>query len=151
MSDISVAKQEEGQRALSREWLVARIVVGAGFVAAIAAIVWFGWVQPEMLRREAVARLQKHKQETAVAAAQLCRTGLAAAQNFGIVPTYGHLSGSKVYITNVQGPYICIAATPSTKYLVTVEVLCRNLKDRRCVSLYGVIQGDGTILYKRQS
>src|ERR1700689_555741 len=101
MSDSSVSRPG-GQRGLSREWLVARIVVIGGCVIAVLAVVWFGWVQPGMQKREAIARIQEHNKDVAAAAAQLCRSGLGAAQNFGIVPTYAQLSGSKVYITNVR-------------------------------------------------
>jgi hypothetical protein len=150
MSDSSVSKPG-GQRALSREWLVARIVVIGGCVIAVLAVVWFGWVQPEMERRATVARIQEHNKEVAAAAAQLCKSGLGAAQNYGIVPTYAQLSGSKVYITNVRGRYICVAATHAAKYLIAVDLLCHDVKAKRCVSLFSVVQGDGAALYRRQS
>ena len=31
-----------------------------------------------------------------------------------------------------------------------VDLICRNLKDPRCTSLYNVSQTDGTVLYQRQ-
>jgi len=150
MSDSSVLKPDDG-RQLSREWLVARIVVIGGCIIALLAIVWFGWAQPELQRRDALARLREHNREMAVAATQLCKSGLGAAQNFGIVPTYAQLSGSKVYITSVQGRYICVAATHAARYLVAVDLLCRDVNAGRCISLFSVVQGNGAVLYRRQS
>jgi hypothetical protein len=151
MSDTSISKPDESQHALSREWLVARIVVIGGFVVAVLTVIWFGWVQPELQRRAAIARVQEHNRETAMAAGQLCRSALTASQSFGIVPNYAQISGSKLYITNVQGRYICVAATRAAKYIVAVDLLCHDVKDRRCVSLFSVIDGNGTPLYRRQS
>jgi hypothetical protein len=152
MSNSSGPGHEDAQSALSREWLIARIVIVGGFIAAIAAIVWFGWVQPEMQHRELLAKVEKAKHEVQHAAIELCRTGLASAQSFGIVPPYGQLVGQNIYRTNVQGRYVCVAATHAARYLVAVDLVCRNLADRRCVSLFSVVnQGSGSILYQRQS
>jgi len=150
MSDMSVSPPEQGQRALSREWLVARIVLIGGCVVAVAAIVWFGWLQPDMQRREAIAAAQQVARANIEAANQMCRTGLTSAQSFGIVPPYGQIAGHNIYRTNVQGRYICVAATHATRYLVAIDLLCRNTKDRRCVSLFSVTTG-GTVLYRRAS
>jgi hypothetical protein len=154
MSDMSVSPQKEEQRALSREWLVARIVVIGGCVVAVAAIVWFGWVRPAMLRQEAITAAQQLARTNIEAANQMCRTGLTSAQTFGIVPPYGQLAGHNIYRTNIQGRYVCIAATHATRYLVAIDLLCRNTKDRRCVSLFSVTEANGTkgtVLYRRAS
>ena len=151
MSDIPVSQKAESQSALSREWLVARVVLIGGFVVAVAAIVYFGWVQPTNLRREALAKAQQQARQNVEDATQLCLSGLKSAQSFGIVPPYGRLFGHSVYRTSVQGRYVCVAATHATKYLVAVELLCRNVKDRNCVSLFSVTQADGKTLYQRQS
>lgn len=148
---MSVSDQEHAQGALRREWLIARVVIIGGFVVAIAAMVWFGWLHPMMQRREAITNRQHQAQALEHAAIQMCVSGLNSAKNFGIVPQYGKLATSNIYTTNVQGRYVCVAATPATRYLVAVDLLCRNLKDRRCVSLFSVRQADGTVLYQRQS
>jgi hypothetical protein len=151
MSDTSVSQHDDGRRALSREWLVARIVVIGGCVVAVAAVLWFGWIQPGMLKREAIAAAQEQARQNVEAATQLCKTGLASAQTFGIVPPYGQLFGHNIYRTNIQGRYVCVAATHAARYYVAVELLCRNTKDRHCVSLFSVTQSNGTVLYKRAS
>jgi hypothetical protein len=32
-----------------------------------------------------------------------------------------------------------------------VDLVCRDLKNPRCTSLYNVMQTDGTVIYQRQS
>ncbi|MGD0191088.1 MAG: hypothetical protein ABSD74_10130 [Rhizomicrobium sp.] len=152
MSTTSDTGPDKSQAALSTEWLIARIVLIGGSVIAIAAIVWFGWVQPDMQRREIIAKVEQARHDYAHAAMQLCVAGLSSAKNFGIVPPYGQLYGQNMYPTNVQGRYVCIAATHATRYLIAVDLLCRNLQDSHCTSLFSVVnQHDGTVLYQRQS
>jgi hypothetical protein len=52
--------------------------------------------------------------------------------------------------TKVRGRYLCVAGTQVTRYVLAGDLMCRNLKDSRCVSLFSVTQDDGTILYQRQ-
>ena len=73
-----------------------------------------------------------------------------AAKNFGIVPQYGQLASARLEKTTVQGRYACLATTHSTKYVLIVDLVCRNFKDPRCSSLYNVSQADGAVLYQRQ-
>lgn len=146
---MAVSDQERAQGALSREWLIARIVVIGGLIIAVGAIAYFGWIEPMMLKRQELSRLHDRAQALSTAVTELCASGLTSAQNYGIVPPYGRLATNSVYTTNVQGRYVCVAATHATKYLVVIDLLCRNLKDRRCVSLYSVRQTDGTVLYQR--
>ena len=152
MSDSPVANQQDGQRDLSREWLVARVVVIGGFVVAVAAMIYFGWVQPAMQKREAVARAELMARESAAAAALFCKTGLGAAQNYGIVPSYAQIISRNIYLTRTQGRYVCVAATHAARYLVAVDLFCHDIKNKRCLSLYSVVdQGNKAVLYQRQS
>jgi len=66
------------------------------------------------------------------------------------VPQYGQLATAKLAQTNVQGRYVCLASTHAAKYVLIVDILCRNLKESRCVSLYNISQTDGAVLYQRQ-
>jgi hypothetical protein len=34
--------------------------------------------------------------------------------------------------------------------VIAADLVCRDLRDRRCVNLYSVTQDDGTVLYQRQ-
>ena len=138
-------------RALAREWLAIRIIVLGGFLVAIVVAVWFGIIVPKVLvPRQLRETLTTQIRTLLTEEAQVCTTALGSAKNFGIVPQYGRLASAKLAQTNVQGRYACLASTPATKYVLIVDLLCRSLKDSRCVSLYNVSQTDGTVLYQRQ-
>jgi len=83
-------------------------------------------------------------------AAQVCTQALAAAKNFGIVPTYAKSVSMFPLATQVKGRYACEGATDVSRYVIAVDLLCRELKNPRCVALYSVQQRDGTVLYRRQ-
>jgi hypothetical protein len=138
-------------RALAREWLAIRIIVIGGFVVALVAAIWFGVVVPNYIAPREMRAALRHRIDTLLSMeAQVCRTALSNAKNFGIVPQYGQLASAQVAQTNVQGRYACVAATHASKYVLIVDLLCRNFKEARCVSLYNVSQTDGTMLYQRQ-
>ncbi|HEY3777166.1 MAG TPA: hypothetical protein VGL35_03840 [Rhizomicrobium sp.] len=148
---MSAAYIAENGRALAREWLAARIVVIGGFVLAALAGIWFGVIYPDIiLPRQVHAALETRVKMLLGAEAQICTTGLNTAKNFGIVPQYGQLATQQLARTDVPGRYVCVAATNAAKYILAVDLLCRELKNPRCISLYNVAQSDGTVLYQRQ-
>src|SRR5437016_11258583 len=137
--------------ALAREWLAVRIIVFGGFTVAIAAAIYFGIVVPRYIApRELRAALTTQIRTLLTQEAQVCTMALANAKNFGIVPQYGQLATAKLAQTNVQGRHACLATTHAAKYVLVVDLLCRNFKDSHCVSLYNISQSDGTVLYQRQ-
>ncbi|HEY1612220.1 MAG TPA: hypothetical protein VGF97_00835 [Rhizomicrobium sp.] len=139
-------------RALAREWLIARIVVIGGFIVAIVAAIYFGYLVPRVLApRQVRAALHSRIELLLKTEAQICTTALNDAKNFGIVPQYGHLANAKLGATDVQGRYVCVASTPAAKYLLAIDLICRDLKNPRCTSLYNIVQGNGAVLYQRQS
>lgn len=144
--------------ALKREWLAARIVLIGGFTLAIAAgayagIVWRGKVL--QARQQAAAAIAQEQAATAAeqanagAGAQLCRTALANAQNFGIVPAFAKLVQANPAETKTTGRYLCAAATDSSRFTVAADLVCRDLKNPQCVPLYSVTQNGGAVLYQR--
>ena len=138
-------------RALAREWLAIRIVVFGGFLVALVAALWFGIIVPRVIApRQLRETLTTQIRTLLTEEAQVCTTALADAKNFGIVPQYGQLASAKLARMDVQGRYACLASTHAAKYVLIVDLLCRRLKDARCVSLYNVSQTDGTVLYQRQ-
>jgi hypothetical protein len=146
--------QEPNQGALAREWLWARITIIGGFVIAIGIAGYFIYrahtdISNQQAAQQAAAQAQT--QTNAKVALQLCSLALNAAKNFGIVPAYGKLASPKVQKTDVQGRYVCLAATSVTKFLLAADLVCRNLDDQRCVSLYSITQDDGTVLYQRHT
>ncbi|HEY3638798.1 MAG TPA: hypothetical protein VGK90_11660 [Rhizomicrobium sp.] len=139
------------QRALAREWLAMRIIVIGGFIVALLAALYFGVLYPYyILPHEEHTNFVNRVQRLLGEESEICNLTLNGAKNFGIVPQYGQLVTSKLALTKVQGRYICIAHTAAEKYLMVVDLQCRNLKDPRCVSIYSILQADGTVLYQRQ-
>lgn len=148
---MSSTESPQTDRALAREWLAIRIIVFGGFFVAIIAAIWFGVIVPKVIApRELRETLTTQIRTLLTEEAQVCTTALTNAKNFGIVPQYGQLGSAKLAQTNVQGRYACLASTHAAKYVLIVDLFCRNLKDSRCVSLYNVSQTDGTVLYQRQ-
>jgi hypothetical protein len=139
------------QRALAREWLAARIVVIGGFVIALLAALYFGVIVPKvLLPRELHNALVNQVVAVRKAELQICTMTLNSARNYGIVPQYGQLTSNRLDPTDVRGRYVCLAATKAAKYIMAVDLLCRDVASPRCTSLYSVSQADGTVLYQRQ-
>lgn len=81
---------------------------------------------------------------------QVCRTALANAKNFGVLPDAGHLTDEIPRPTDQQGRYICDAATAKAKYSLAIDIVCAEAGKTQCVSLYNIAQDDGSVLYQRQ-
>ncbi len=159
---MSTPDPDSKQRALSREWLAALVTIGGTLVIAIAVAAYLTFrATPETAAPDATAATQQPGQEltadqvaarqaeAAKLGLQYCSAGLADAQNFGIVPAYGKLIGN-IKETDTKGRYVCVATTNVTKYTIAIDLMCRDPKDPRCVSLYTVSQDDGSVLYQRQ-
>lgn len=131
------------------EWRAALITVVGGFTLLITLFVYVTWSVTHM-RTAYIKAAQKQATVNVQAQIALCTAALSHAKEFGIVPNYGKLAGPGLQLTNVKGRYACTAAAAVTKYLMLSDLLCRDLRDQRCVVLYSVVQQDGTILYRRQ-
>ena len=154
-----MSEQNTDIPALKREWLAARIVVIGGFLIAIAAGVYAGLVwRGQIVHARDVAAAAFAQEEAASAteeanikaAAQFCVAALTNAKKAGIVPRFGQLTSAEPQRTKVTGRYLCSAATPSSKFMVTADLICRDLKSAKCVSLYSVTQNGSIVLYRRQ-
>jgi hypothetical protein len=148
-----MSDQPSEQHALGREWLAARITLIGGFIIAAIAAIYFGYVYPKIIvPREERAAAQRQAEAFANTKTELCTAAITAAKGYGIVPQYGQLAKGLLAATNVQGRYVCLALTSAARYVMAVDLLCKNFKDPRCVSLYTVVtQGDGAVLYQRHS
>jgi|GraSoiStandDraft_5_1057265.scaffolds.fasta_scaffold127842_2 hypothetical protein len=133
---------------LTWEWRAALITVIGGALVAIALI---GYMQYRTVSEQRAIAAQRAKLNSVVqTAAQVCTSALAAAQNFGIVPSYAKPLSMFPVATQVKGRYACEGATTVARYIIAVDLLCRELKNPRCTLLYSVQQQDGTVLYKRR-
>jgi hypothetical protein len=136
---------------LNWEWRAALITIGGGF---LIAMLYLGYITyqaahaPKTLSPEEAARVRT---ALVVRAAELvCTQAIAASKSFGIVPNYAQLSDPLPHATKVTGRYLCTSRTPAATYNMAVDLLCRQLRNPRCVLLYSVSQPDGTVLYQRQ-
>ncbi len=149
------------QRATAREWMWAKIVLGGGFVIAIAVAAFFALkpapqpateaaIPPPASEEQQPATQSQQQQSDAKSAMMVCAQELINAKNIGIVPPDGQLANLMPKDTPVKGRYSCDAATSATQYRIAADLVCRNLQDSRCVQLYNIMTGDGTIIYQRQ-
>lgn len=163
-----MSNHESDFAALKREWLVARIFVLGGFALAIGIGVYAGMVWRSNVlhaRQQAAAAIaqqqaaemaaemaaEKAAEANTNAGAQLCKAMLASAQSFGIVPSFARLSSPDPEKTQVTGRYLCAAETDSSKFTLAADLVCRDLKNPQCVSLYTVAQNGGAVLYQRHN
>jgi hypothetical protein len=137
------------RRWLKWEWRAALITVVGGFVLLTALFVFVAWSMTH-LRSDYVKAARQQAKINVQAQIALCTASLNHAKEFGIVPNYGKLAGRGLQLTNVKGRYACTAATNVATYTMMSDLLCRDLRDPRCVVLSSVVQQDGTILYRRQ-
>ncbi|HEY4123724.1 MAG TPA: hypothetical protein VGM36_03865 [Rhizomicrobium sp.] len=148
-----MSMEQSDIRALKREWTIGLAVVVCGFVLAIAvaAFLTFGQAQHAVIPDETqiAERPLPHEQQGG-SPAQLCRTALANAKDFGVLPGAGRLTDSLPRPTDQQGRYICDAASGKAKYSLAVDIACKEVAKAQCVSLYSISQDDGSVLYQRQ-
>ena len=132
----------EDYRGLWWEWLIARIVFVLGFGIPVAMVVAFIFLAPPRSQTAGVTR--------EAAGLEFCQATVSLAQSYGIVPNFAKAQGQP-QTSDVRGRYVCTAATTTSKYLVAVDLICRNITDSHCYNLFSVSQGDGTVIYQRQS
>jgi hypothetical protein len=143
--------QSDLQR-IDREWLVTRIVLVAGFVIAIvgAAYVGFAWRAQVVEGRTKAAQAIAENQALQNAIQAFCPTVLSGAKSMGLVPPYTELSDPAPHSTQVTGRYLCAANTDSSRFLLAADLICRNVKDAHCLSLYAVTQNGTAVIYQRK-
>jgi len=132
---------------LSWEWRAALITIVGGAIVAITVTTYlhFSTLSPAQMEAARRAKVTAAVQT----AAEVCTQALVAAKNYGIVPNYAVIATPFPTATRVQGRYACAGATKVARYVIAVDLMCRDLKNPRCVALYSVVQPDGTMLYRR--
>jgi hypothetical protein len=152
---MSLPEDNPKQHALKREWAAARIVVIGGFIVAIAVAGYFAYRQEQAMRAQSQATAQAglpHKIDAkllARAELAVCSAELIQAQSIGIVPTYGQLVTPRLVRENTPRRFICEAGTHLTRYFIAADIVCNNLADARCVSVFRIALKNGTLVYQR--
>ena len=148
------------QSALLREWRVAQITLVVGLVIALGVGGYFIWQsrsKPSQVPATTTERTQPPVQQTPAdinaatlkAGAEICQMALKHATDFGIIPGYSQLAAPQPEGTDVKGRYACVGATPAARYLIAIDLVCRDLKKAECVNLFSVTQEGGAVLYQR--
>jgi hypothetical protein len=143
--------QNHDMRATAREWRITMIVVGLGFLIAIAVAAYFA-LRPspeDIAAKQAAADAVKQRQQMIVQIGRvLCDVEIADAKSIGILPNYAKAAGLPLR-TPTRGRFACIASTGVAKYAVQADVKCSTLLDPHCVIVQSVTSDDGTVLFQR--
>ena len=150
-----MSMNDPNTRRLQFEWYAALATNIGGFVVAIAVAAYLTFGGKSATQTAVAPTSQAEIEQARDAApqklgAELCGLELANAKTFGVVPNYGRLESTQPRLTDVRERYVCVAATQVAKYVMAADLLCKDFKDTRCVSLFSVTQDDGTVLYQRQ-
>jgi hypothetical protein len=142
------------QARLRREWQAAIAIIVGGFIVAALVAAYFTWAPAGFLSGEPaqVARQrtpEERQQADTMATIALCTSALETAKSFGIIPSYTKLASTGLQTTDVQGRYVCLVTTGVAKYTVAADLLCRDLRSKRCVNVFSVTRDDGSVLYQR--
>jgi hypothetical protein len=149
--------EHPGIRAFEREWKISLFVVIGGFAIAIAvaAFLTFGKahhaVVPDRTQVEEPAPPSDEVANGLNDPSQVCRTALANAKNFGVLPNDGRLADPDPRQTDLEGRYICDAETGKAKYSIAVDIVCEDAARESCISIYNIAEDDGAVLYQRQN
>lgn len=150
-----MSSEHPGIRELEREWKISLFVVIGGFALAIAlaAFLTFGKrphaVVPD---QTAVEESVPPPEETALGdVSHLCRTALANAMETGAIPKKSRLSDRDPRLTDQTNRLVCDATAEEKSYSIAVDVVCEDTQRAECVSVYGIAQDDGEVLYQRRN
>jgi len=144
-----MAEQDPNIRELKREWLAARIfatvAVPLFLAAVVAALVLPSGSLPFLSAGNQISAAQRRAADIA-----LCSSALTITQGFGLVPKFTQLASAVVKDENGHGRYSCFASTGAAKYQITFDLICANLADAKCISLYRVAQDGTGAIYQRR-
>jgi len=143
-----MVERDVNMKGLQREWLAARIFAVLAILLVVAVTVAALVLPPNSLPGVSADNSGAAEQRRAASVA-LCSAALAVTQSVGIVPNFTRLASDVVQKTGVRGRYSCLAQTSAAKYLITFDLMCRNLADAKCIDLYSVVQDGTGALYQR--
>lgn len=86
---------------------------------------------------------------TAVAEQGICQATLARVQDYGITDAKSQLTSNKPTSTDTKNRVVCTAKDGGMTYTITVDVLCKDMSDSKCLKLYHISDSAGTTIYQR--
>jgi hypothetical protein len=78
----------------------------------------------------------------------ICTVALANARDYGVIPSTATLANSEAKSTDVGNRRLCTAQAGGNDYNLTVDVTCKDLKNKDCIALYSVERADGLSTYQ---
>ena len=78
----------------------------------------------------------------------ICKVALDHARDYGVVPGDASLASSSPKKTDVKDRWLCTALADNNEFNLTVDMTCKDLKNKDCVSLYNVARADGMTTYQ---
>jgi len=155
-------EQDKGLRATTREWRTAMIVLPAAALLTLGALAYpvlFGLAPatsdaldsgPAAQPPPPVATPTSERPDPQ-AGATICRTALADAENFGVLPAAAKPSGNgQPKPEGPRGRYACAADSDGVNYRIAVDLICERFDSQNCVALYSITDAKGAVLYRRQ-
>lgn len=80
--------------------------------------------------------------------AGVCKVALEHARDYGVVPGDATLASSSAKKTDVADRWLCSALADNNQFNLTVDVTCKDPKNKDCISLYNVARSDGMTTYQ---
>ncbi len=78
----------------------------------------------------------------------ICTVALDDARDYGVVPNTASLANSKAKSTDDEDRKQCTAESGSDVYTLTVDLTCKDVKNKDCIALYSVQRADGLTTYQ---
>ena len=79
----------------------------------------------------------------------VCGATLSRASNIGLIDSTATLASADATATDTKGREVCTAKAGATTYTLTVDVLCDDMSQGKCLNLYKVTDSAGATLYQR--
>jgi len=78
----------------------------------------------------------------------ICTVALEHARDYGVIPSTASLANTDAKSTDVANRRLCTAQAGGNDYNLTVDITCKDMKNKDCVALYNVQRADGLSTYQ---
>jgi hypothetical protein len=78
----------------------------------------------------------------------ICTVALEHARDYGVIPSTASLANADAKSTDVSNRRLCTAVADGSDYNLTVDITCKDMKNKDCVALYSVQRADGLSTYQ---
>jgi hypothetical protein len=78
----------------------------------------------------------------------ICTIALEHARDYGVIPVTTTLANTDAKSTDVKNRRLCTAQAGGNDYRLTVDITCKDMKNKDCIALYSVERADGLSTYQ---